>query len=70
MRYIVLLVLSMTAFFTYAQSVNNSQPKIAAVNPQSDSPSSPSGGNDLLGLPSVPIPGKQSANSRQNSIGR
>lgn len=56
MRYLALLVPSMTAFFTYAQSVNNSQPEIAAVNLQSDSPSSPSGGNDLLGLPSVPIP--------------
>jgi len=29
MRYLLLLVLGMTAFFTHAQSVNNPQPEIA-----------------------------------------
>lgn len=56
MRYFLLLVFGMTAFFTHAQSVNNPQTKIAAVNPKSDSSTNNSGENNLLGLPPVPIP--------------
>jgi cytochrome c peroxidase len=56
MRYMLMFVLVGTTFIAHAQSVNNPQPEIAAVNSQPDSTLSPSGGNDLLGLPSVPIP--------------
>ncbi|MGZ8947055.1 MAG: cytochrome-c peroxidase [Methylococcaceae bacterium] len=56
MRYAVLLILYMTAFFTDAQSVNNPTAETAAVNPQPDSSKNQSGENDLLGLPPVPIP--------------
>ena len=56
MRYLVLLVLGMTAFFTHAQSVNKPPSEIAISNPQSDSTANTSGENTLLGLPLVPIP--------------
>jgi cytochrome c peroxidase len=56
MRYLLLLVLSTTVFFTHAQSVNKSQPEIATANPQSDSSTKHSDENNLLGLPPVPIP--------------
>ncbi|MFA5921385.1 MAG: cytochrome c peroxidase [Methylococcaceae bacterium] len=56
MRYLVLLVLGMTAFFTHAQSVNKPPSEIATANPQSDSTANTSGENTLLGLPPVPIP--------------
>ncbi|MGZ8225245.1 MAG: hypothetical protein ACXWT3_01240 [Methylococcaceae bacterium] len=66
MRYAVLLILYMTAFFTDAQSVNNPTSEIAAVNPQPDSSKNQSGENDLLGLPPVPIPANNPQNARQN----
>ena len=56
MRYLVLLVLGMTAFFTHAQSVSKPPSEIAISNPQSDSTANTSGENTLLGLPLVPIP--------------
>ena len=56
MRYFLLLVLGMTALFSHAQSVNNSQPGIAAVNLQSDNTIDNSDENYLLGLPPAPIP--------------
>lgn len=56
MRYLLLLVFGMTAFFTHAQAVNTTRPETAAVNSQSNSAANPSGENNLLGLPPVPIP--------------
>jgi len=55
MRYLVLLVLGMTVFFTHAQSVNKQSSEIATANPQSNGTANPSGENSLLGLPPVPI---------------
>jgi cytochrome c peroxidase len=46
----------MTALLSHAQTDNNPQPETAVVNSQPDSTSSPSAGNDLLGLPPSPIP--------------
>jgi len=56
MRYLLLLVLGMIAFGTHAQSVNKPQPETASVNSQPDSATNNTGENNLLGLPSVPIP--------------
>ncbi len=56
MRYLLLLVLSTTVFFTHAQSVKKPQPEIATANPQPDSSTKHSDENNLLGLPPVPIP--------------
>jgi cytochrome c peroxidase len=69
MRYLVLLVLGMTAFFTHAQSVNNPQPEIAAVSPQPDSSLNQSGENNLLGLPAVPIPANNPQTSAKIKLG-
>ena len=56
MRYLLLLVLGMTAILSHAQSVNNPQPETAAVNPQSGNTISHANENNMLGLPPVPIP--------------
>lgn len=56
MRYLLMLVLGVTAFFTHAEPVNNPQSETAAVKSQPDSTTKQSGENDLLGLPPVPIP--------------
>lgn len=55
MRYLLVLDLGMTAVLSYAQTANNPQPGITAVNPQQDNSTTLSGGNNLLGLPPVPI---------------
>jgi len=69
MRYLVLLILGMTAFFTHAQPVNNPKSEIAAVNPKPDSSTNPSGENNLLGLPPVPIPANNPQTSAKIELG-
>jgi len=59
----------MTAFFTHAQPVNNPKSEIAAVNPKPDSSTNPSGENNLLGLPPVPIPANNPQTSAKIELG-
>ena len=56
MRSLLLLALSITALSGYAQSASHPQTEISVVNSQPASTTNPSGENDLLGLPPVPIP--------------
>ena len=56
MRYMLMLVLAVTTFIIHAESVNKSQPEIAAANPQPDNSTKHSDENNLLGLPPMPIP--------------
>jgi cytochrome c peroxidase len=69
MRYLLLLVLSTTVFFTHAQSVNKSQPEIATANPQSDSSTKHFDKNNLLGLPPVPIPANNPQTTAKIELG-
>ena len=56
MRYLLLLALSITALSGHAQSASNPQTEKTVVNSQPANTLNPSGENDLLGLPPVPIP--------------
>ena len=69
MRYILMLALGLTTVLSYAQSVNNPQPEITAVNPQPESVVSPSGENNMLGLPTVPIPVNNPQTSAKIELG-